>query len=104
VYTPAELESCRGRPNQLAARFAAKEAVMKALGTGRSGVSWLEIEIIRTPALNPSVCLKGRARIRANELDLDVIQLTLSHSLDYAVAFAIGEARESSDSRRNASN
>ena len=98
IYTPEELTYCKGKFNRLAARFAAKEAVMKALGTGRRGVSWQEIEIIRTPELNPSVHLKGRARTKANEMELDVIQLTLSHSTDYAVAFAIGEAREGSNS------
>ena len=50
IYTPGELEYCRGRPSNLASRFAAKEATMKALGTGVRGVGWKDIEIVRAPS------------------------------------------------------
>ena len=65
VFTPAELVLCRDRPHQLAARFAAKEATMKALGTGIRGVAWREIEVLPNRRGKPLLFLYGRARERA---------------------------------------
>jgi len=92
VYTEAELELCRNNVPELAARFAGKEAVMKALGTGRRGVSWRDIEILRNKRNAPLVYLHGRARSRAKKLGIEEIVISLSHSRDYAIASAIGGA------------
>jgi len=90
VYTDAELELCRTNVPELAVRFAGKEAVMKALGTGRRGVSWRDIEILRNKRNAPLVFLHGRARSRAKKLGITEIAISLSHSRDYAIASAIG--------------
>src|SRR5581483_4833271 len=64
VYTPEEVAFCRGRIAELAARFAAKEAVMKALGTGARGLAWREIEILPNRRGKPLVYLHGLAKKR----------------------------------------
>lgn len=92
IYTEAELAYCRGRAPELAARFAAKEAVMKALGTGNRGVAWREIEILPVRGGRPIVILYGRAQERANKLGLDGLSISLSHSKGLALASVIGEA------------
>lgn len=92
IYTEAELELCGNRIPELAVRFAGKEAVMKALGTGRRGVSWRDIEILRNKRNAPLVHLHGRARARARRLGINEIAISLSHSRDYAIASAIGGA------------
>lgn len=89
VYTAREIAYCRGRAPNLAARFAAKEATMKALGTGVRGVSWKDIEVIRHESGAPSVMLHGRGKRRAQRLGVRDISLSLSHSRDYAVAFVV---------------
>jgi holo-[acyl-carrier protein] synthase len=90
VYTPREVEFCCHRFACLAARFAAKEAVMKALGLGFTSVGWREIEILPSLDGKPSICLYGRAESRARELGLREITISLSHSSDYAIAFVVG--------------
>jgi holo-[acyl-carrier protein] synthase len=90
VYTEAEREHCRDRAPELAARFAAKEAVMKALGTGIRGVGWREIEVLPNRDGKPLVHLYGGARRKAEELGLGAIAISLSHSRDYALASAVG--------------
>ena len=90
VYTEAEREHCRDRAPELAARFAAKEAVMKALGTGIRGVGWREIEVLPNPDGKPLVYLYGGARRKAEALGMGEIAISLSHSRDYALASAIG--------------
>lgn len=89
IYTPGEIGYCRGRPPNLAARFAAKEATMKALGTGVRGVGWKDIEVIRHETGAPSIELHGRAKQRAQRLGVLEISLSLSHSQEYAVAFVV---------------
>ena len=89
IYTQEELNYCRGRYPQLAARFAAKEAVMKALGTGTRGVGWQDIEIIRTPGNPPKILLHSRAAKRARTIQITQFALSLSHSREYAVASVI---------------
>ncbi len=90
IYTEDEAAYCRGRPPNLAGRFAAKEAAMKALGTGLRGVGWKDIEVIRNEAGAPSVLLHGRAKVRAETLGVREMSLSLSHSRNYAVAFVVG--------------
>lgn len=90
IYTEEEASYCRGRAQNLAARFAAKEATMKALGTGLRGVGWKDIEVVRNEAGAPSLVLHGRARVRAEALGVRELALSLSHSRNYAVAFVVG--------------
>jgi holo-[acyl-carrier protein] synthase len=92
IYTPAELVYTRNVAS-LAARFAAKEAVMKALGTGTRGVSWKDIEILTNIDGAPLVRLYGGALQKGTELGLAGFQVSLSHSRKYAVAFVIGYAK-----------
>ncbi len=92
VYTPIEAAICRGRPGEFAARFAAKEAVMKALGTGARGVAWREIEVLPNRRGKPLVYLHGRAQERAKEIELDGLDLSMSHSRQYAIAFVVAGA------------
>jgi holo-[acyl-carrier protein] synthase len=91
VYTPAELEACVGRADadlRLAGRFAAKEAGMKALGTGwADGVAWRDLEVVSRPGGAPSLELSGRAAQRASTLGARKAHLSLSH--DGAVAGAV---------------
>lgn len=94
VYTPAELAHCRGRVPELAARFAAKEAVAKALGVGlrimaRDGVDWHDVETLPDPRGKPVVHLHGRAAARAAELGLTAWSISLSHGRDVTVAFVV---------------
>jgi holo-[acyl-carrier protein] synthase len=96
IFTQGELDYSRGRWPQLAGRFAAKEAVMKALGTGVRGVSWREIEVVRESGQAPTVVLHGRAKARAEFLTLGEIAISISHSRDYAVVVAVGETSEDS--------
>ena len=89
VYTPGEIAYCRERPANLAARFAAKEATMKALGTGARGVSWKDIEVVHLESGAPVIKLHARGKRRAEQLAVQEISVSLSHSRDYAVAFVV---------------
>jgi holo-[acyl-carrier protein] synthase len=89
VYTATEWQQCGASYASLAGRFAAKEAVMKALGVG--GMKFRDIEIVRTASGKPEVRLAGRMLRRAQRLGLDVIKVTISHSQDNAVAVALAE-------------
>lgn len=91
VYTPREQAYCRRRAPQLASRFAAKEAVMKLLGTGVRGVAWREVEVVRERGRAPEIMLHGRAQARATRLGIVRIALSLSHSRDLAIASCVGE-------------
>ena len=93
VYTQSEIDYCRNRAPQLAARFAAKEATMKALGPGIDGVGWRDIEIINNQEGAPSVYLRGRARARSDELGLAPLAISLSHSREHAIASVLGERK-----------
>ena len=94
VYTKLEVAACRGRVNELAARFSAKEAVMKALGTGARGVAWREIEVLPNHRGKPLVYLHGRALERAQSIGLRDVDISLSHSKDFAVAFVVGASAD----------
>ena len=96
VFTQAEVLYCRGRPPELAARFAAKEAVSKALGVGmrmmsRDGIDWRDAEIVGDVRGKPLVRLHGRAAKRADELGLTEWAVSLSHTREYAVAFVLAQ-------------
>ena len=93
VYTDLELRLCDRKSSSLAARFAGKEAVMKALGTGTKGISWREIEILADSSGKPSVHLHGNAQNQADGLGLAKLAISLSHSKEHAIAFVIGETR-----------
>ena len=90
VLTPAEQRYVRGRPETMAGRWAAKEAVSKVLGLGVRGIGWRDIEIERLPTGQPAVRLHGRAAQRAEQLGMERIACSISHEADYAVAIAFG--------------
>jgi holo-[acyl-carrier protein] synthase len=89
IYTQQEIDYCNNRPANLAGRFAAKEATMKALGTGTRGVSWKDIEVIRAESGAPSIKLYERALKRYDKLGCTDLALSFSHSRDYAIASVI---------------
>ena len=90
VLTPAERRYVRDRPETMAGRWAAKEAVSKVLGLGVRGIGWRDIEVERLPTGQPAVRLHGRAAARAEQLGMGRIALSISHESDYAVAIAFG--------------
>ncbi len=94
IYTPGERIYARNRSAQLASRFAAKEAVMKALGTGVRGVPWKSIEVTRKRGGPPEISLHGNAKERSERMGVTRIALSLSHSKNYAVASVVMEARD----------
>ncbi len=95
VFTPAELEHCGKRAESLAGRFAAKEAVAKALGSGIGEVAWTEIEVLGDEQNAPVLKLYGAAESKARELGLTNWSVSISHSQSHSVAFvvAIGNIR-----------
>ena len=102
VFTPGEIAYCRGRAPNLAARFAAKEAVMKSLGTGFRGVGWRDVEVVRAPSGAPSPRLHGRARRRAERLGVTEIAISLSHSREYAMVVAVASRPDTAESLESA--
>ncbi|HAU38447.1 MAG TPA: holo-[acyl-carrier-protein] synthase [Phycisphaerales bacterium] len=94
VFTETELAYCRGKKREiehLAGRFAAKEAVLKVLGTGwRNGINWTDIEIRNEPSGQPRVRLSGRCLEIADEMALTKVLVSISHISTHAVATAIG--------------
>jgi holo-[acyl-carrier protein] synthase len=90
VLTASEQRYVRDRPETMAGRWAAKEAVSKVLGLGVRGIGWRDIEVERLPTGQPAVRLHGRAAIRAEQLGMGRIALSISHESDYAVAIAFG--------------
>lgn len=89
VFTPAEAAYCRGRVPELAARFAAKEAVMKALGTGARSVAWRDIEVLPDRRGKPLVYLYGGAKARAGVIGLEAIDISLTHLASFAMAAVV---------------
>ena len=98
LYTPAEIAYCeksKNRAERYAARFAAKEAAFKALGTGwREGVRWLDVEVTHQPSGKPELRLAGAAQQRAKEMGVTRMAVSLSHADRYAVAQVIFESDE----------
>ncbi len=93
-FTEQELIDASGSTPALAARFAAKEAVSKALGTGIGDVGWKEIEIVNGPKREPVLHLYGRARELAGDLGVDAWAVSMSHTHEHALAIAVGYGRE----------
>jgi len=95
VFTPGEIAYCqakKGSAESFAARFAAKEAGAKALGTGISrGVSWKEFEVKRKPGQRPELHLSGRAAEIARELGVKRMSLSLTHSRQMSMAVVVAE-------------
>ena len=94
IFTPAELArggASPAAPERLAGRFAAKEAVMKALGIGRRGIGWREIEITVDPMGKPGVRLTGRASAVAERLGVRAWRVAISHTRLLAIAEALAE-------------
>jgi len=94
-FTPAEQEYCAKSPKRyyehLAGRFAAKEAVLKVLGTGwRGGIAWTDIEITKEPSGQPKIHLTGECARIAAELGIATWHVSLSHIETHATASAIG--------------
>ena len=89
IYTAGELEQCGRRVESLAGRFAAKEAVAKALGTGIGEISWKDIEILGDENNAPILSLHGMAREKADVMGLNVWSVSISHSQSHSVAFVI---------------
>ncbi|HOT90468.1 MAG TPA: holo-ACP synthase [Anaerolineae bacterium] len=94
VYTPDEVRYSRGRPAELAARFAAKEAVAKALGVGvrilsPAGIGWLDVETLNEASGKPYLILHGRARTLAEAQGLNEWAISLSHDGGMAIAFVV---------------
>jgi holo-[acyl-carrier protein] synthase len=92
-YTSQELIDAQGNTPALAARFAAKEAVAKALGTGIGEVGWKEIEIVNGPKRQPLLRLHGRAHQLAETLGLTSWSISLSHTHEHAVALVFALQR-----------
>ena len=95
VFTEAEIRYCESKANRMeryAARFAAKEAGMKALGTGwNGGVAWRDLEVAREPGGRPTLALRGRAAQHAVRLGVKRTSLSVSHIATQAVAQVILE-------------
>ena len=93
VYTPLEIEYCRSRrmaTQHFAGRWAAKEAVLKALGTGwRRGISWRDIEVKNGPGGRPQAFLKGGTQEIAEKMGIHCILVSISHCRSHATAFAV---------------
>jgi holo-[acyl-carrier protein] synthase len=92
VYTADEIVYCANRVESLAVRFAAKEAMVKALGTGawRDGIAWTDLEVVRNEQSGePGIRLHNAAKAAADRLALDEWSLSLSHSRAYAIAFVV---------------
>jgi holo-[acyl-carrier protein] synthase len=95
VFTPDEVRYCTAKANpaeRLAARFAAKEAGMKALGTGlRHGITWHDVEVVRQPGGRPAVRFSGKAAEFAERLGCKRAHLSLTHTAEQAMAFVVLE-------------
>jgi holo-[acyl-carrier protein] synthase len=89
IYTPAELAQCGRRVESLAGRFAAKEAVAKALGCGIGDVGWKEIEVLGDEQNAPQLTLHGEALKKANALGLSTWSVSISHSQSHSVALVV---------------
>ncbi len=92
VFTPLELEQAGQSDARLAGRFAAKEAVSKALGTGIGQISWQDIEIENDETGAPQLHLLGSARQIARGMGLNIWSISISHSKTHAVAMAVALA------------
>lgn len=94
VFTAREAGYCREHKDpypRFAARFAAKEAALKVVGTGwRDGIAWTDVEVVNAPSGAPTLRVSGLVKARARELGIECWSISLSHSRDFAVASVIG--------------
>jgi holo-[acyl-carrier protein] synthase len=90
VYTERERDRYRNRVNELAARFAAKEAISKALGTGIRGIRWRDMEVVSNRRGKPIIVLHGSSAARAELLGITDFDISLTHSRTDAMAFVVG--------------
>jgi holo-[acyl-carrier protein] synthase len=97
VFTERERDRYRSRVNELAARFAAKEAISKALGTGIRGIRWRDMEVISNRRGKPIVVLHGSSAARAALLGITDFDISLTHSRTDAMAFVVGFRSDSTD-------
>lgn len=91
-FTARELEGIKGKSSfyaHLAGKFAAKEAVVKAMGTGFRNMKWKDIEILNQASGKPVVILSGKAKEIFEDNNLSGIQVSISHCREYAIAFAV---------------
>lgn len=95
LFTPGERRYCEDRWNRIAhyaARFAVKEAVLKALGTGWSGgIRWTDVEVVHAPSGKAQVRLLGRAREIARKMKIRAVHISITHTERYASAAAVAE-------------
>jgi holo-[acyl-carrier protein] synthase len=89
VFTPLELSDADNSDQRLAGRFAAKEAVAKALGCGIGPISWQDVEVQNGPTGEPVLNLKGNARTLADSQGLEIWSISISHTKKYAVAMVV---------------
>ncbi|TME00020.1 MAG: holo-[acyl-carrier-protein] synthase [Chloroflexi bacterium] len=89
VFTEVEVMQCRGKATRLAGRFAAKEAISKALGTGIHGVAWREMEIVQLRSGRPTVTLHGNAKRRAELLGISAFDVSMADLVDCSIAVAV---------------
>ena len=96
IFTEGEIRYCESKANRVeryAARFAAKEAAMKAIGTGWShGVAWRDIEVCREPRGRPTLTFHGKAAEFAAKLGVSHVALSLTHTAEHAIAQVILES------------
>jgi holo-[acyl-carrier protein] synthase len=86
IFTDQEIACYREKIPSLAARFAAKEALMKALGHGLFAISFRDVEVLSSPEGEPTISLSGKAKHRATEIGVKELSLSLSHCREYAIA------------------
>jgi holo-[acyl-carrier protein] synthase len=100
VYTPHEIQYCQSRKmayQHFAGRWAAKEAILKALGTGwRRGISWRDVEICNEPGGFPVVALRGGALDVADQLGITEVLVSISHCRSHATAYAMAQGEDES--------
>lgn len=89
VFTEMEARQCRGKATRLAGRFAAKEAISKALGTGLRGVAWHEMEVVQLYSGRPTVTLHGNAKRRAELLGLSAFDVSIADLAQFSIAIAV---------------
>jgi len=101
VYTPTEIKYCQSRKSatqHFAGRWAAKEAILKALGTGwRRGISWRDVEVRNAPGGKPVVAMRGGARDVVEKLGVSQMLISISHCRSHATAYALALGIEKPD-------
>ena len=95
VFTKAEIDYCRSKadpPKHFAGRFAAKEAILKSIGTGMAdGIAWKDLEIVTRDSGQPELKVSGKAKALCDSKKIKTIHVSISHEKGYAIAQAIAE-------------